>query len=175
MKEIWWRWDMWGNIWGGDTCEGVICEGGVREVRLDINLLCCLHKCPIKNITDITDITQLLLPRPLRDSPTHYRLVLPGLTGGSLITDLVTLSSITMAWYYLFLSSSRQNWVIRELLIESSSSFKSEAFFQEFWKLQGIIFNCTKLTFANFNNSSSQKQFGKYYKTKINILVTINE
>ena len=34
-------------------CEGVICDRGVREARLDINLLCCLHKCPIKNITDL--------------------------------------------------------------------------------------------------------------------------
>ena len=75
-------------------CEGVICGRGVREARLDINLLFSVHKCPIKNITDITDITQLLLRRSLH--ATHYRLVVPGLTGGCPITNLVTKSSITM-------------------------------------------------------------------------------
>ena len=64
-------------LWG--FCNGdVICVRGVREAGLDINLLCCLHKCAIKNITDITPLSLL------RECPAHYISVLPGLTGGCL-------------------------------------------------------------------------------------------
>ena len=71
-------------------CEGVICGRGVREARLDINLLCCLHKCPIKNITDITQLLLLRLFNPL------YVTVHPALTGGWPIRNLVTKSSTSV-------------------------------------------------------------------------------